>query len=246
MAYYVRTKNLYSNNTKEKFKLSRSKIDLFISCPKCFYLDRKLGVVRPDFPSFNLNLAVDNLLKKEFDLYRSKNQKHPLMEASSIDALPFSHEKLNEWRHNFTGIQYHHPATDLLIFGAIDDLWINPKGELIIVDYKATSTPEEVSLDSEYKDAYKRQMEIYQWLFRQNGFKVSSTGFFVYCNGLADKDAFDKKLEFDIKVIPYSGNDDWVEPILENIKKCLDSPTLPEASPKCDFCAYRTAAGIYN
>jgi hypothetical protein len=29
---------------------------------------------------------------------------------------------------------------------------------------------------------YQRQMEIYQSLFRKNGFKVSSTGYFVHCS----------------------------------------------------------------
>jgi RecB family exonuclease len=29
-----------------------------------------------------------------------------------------------------------HEPTNLLIPGAVDDVWINPEGELIIVDYK--------------------------------------------------------------------------------------------------------------
>jgi 2-isopropylmalate synthase len=36
-------------------------------------------------------------------------------------------------------------------------------------------------LDQEWQDSYKRQMDVYQWLLRQNGLKVSNTGYFVYC-----------------------------------------------------------------
>ena len=36
----------------------------------------------------------------------------------------------------------------------------------------------------------KRQMEIYQWLLRKNGFKVSDTGYFVYANGITDARSF--------------------------------------------------------
>ncbi len=39
-----RTRNLYDPASKEPFRLSRSKIDLFLECARCFYLDRRLGV----------------------------------------------------------------------------------------------------------------------------------------------------------------------------------------------------------
>lgn len=241
MSYYVRSKNLFSKTAKEPFKISRTKIELFINCPKCFYLDRVLGTPRPDMPGFTLNNAVDTLLKKEFDIYRAKNQQHPLMKAYKISATPFSHPSMEKWRHNFTGIQYSHLPTNLIIFGAIDDIWINDKGELIIVDYKATSTQEEVNLDSPYKLAYKRQMEIYQWLFRKNEFPVNDTGYFVYCNGLSDKEAFDAKLEFSIKIIPYKADSSWVEDTIYKIKDCLIGP-IPPSSNDCDYCLYRQSA----
>jgi hypothetical protein len=85
-------------------------------------------------------------------------------------------------------------------------------------------------------------MEVYQWLFRRNGFKVSSTGYFVYCNGKTDRAAFDAKLEFDIDLIPYTGDDAWVERALGEMKDCLVSEKPPKAVPVCDYCSYRKAA----
>jgi len=79
---------------------------------------------------------------------------------------------------------------------------------LMVVDYKATSSDVKPTLDAEYRQAYKRQMEIYQWLLRQNGFKVSDTGYFVYANGRKDLDSFDNKLEFEVDLLSYEGNDD--------------------------------------
>jgi hypothetical protein len=109
------------------------------------------------------------------------------------------------------------------------------------VDYKATAKDSEVNLDAAWQDGYKHQMEIYQWLFRQNGFTVSKTGYFVYCNGKRDKEAFDARLEFDIKLIPYVGDDSWVEGIVLKAKKCLDG-AMPDSGQACDFCNYRKAA----
>jgi len=237
-----RSTNIFDPRSKTPFKISRSKIDLFLECPRCFYLDCRLGIARPPGYPFSLNNAVDLLLKKEFDIHRAKNTAHPLMEKYGIDAVPFAHEKIDEWRDALRGgITYLHKPTNLLITGSIDDVWINSKKELIIVDYKATSKTGEVNLDADWQISYKRQMEVYQWLFAKNGFKVSSTGYFVYCNGNTDKEAFDAKLEFDIKILPYKGNYNWVEKTIFDIHKCLTSNILPKRAKDCDFCRYREA-----
>lgn len=234
---------LFDPATKDPFKLSRTGIDLYLDCPRCFYLDKKLGIKRPGGLPFTLNVAVDTLMKKEFDIHRAVGTKHPLMEKYGIDAVPVDHEQLAEWRHNFTGIRFLHSPTNLLLYGAIDDLWQNKQGEYIVVDYKATAKAAEVTkLDKEWHENYKRQMEVYQWLMRRNGFKVSSTGYFVYCNGKADRKAFDGKLEFDVTIIPYTGKDDWVEPTVKKIHDCLTGETIPAADKDCEYCGYVTKA----
>lgn len=240
--YYKPKRNSNWNYGGSNWRLSRSKIDLFINCPRCFYIDNKMGTARPRGFPFNLNSAVDTLLKKEFDIHRAATTSHPLMKSYGLDAVPFAHPKMDEWRDALrAGIQFRHEATGMLISGGIDDVWVNPQGELIIADYKATSKEEEVNLDADWQDGYKRQMEIYQWLFRKNGFAVSPTGYFVYANGQTDREAFDGKLEFDIKLIPYTGNTDWIEQTILDIKKCLDSDQIPPASSECEYCSYINA-----
>src|SRR5208283_1962828 len=91
-----RVKNLYNPHSSEPFKLSRSKIDLFSQCPRCFYFDRKLGVDRPPGFPFALNSAVDALLKQEFDIYRANGRKHPLIEKYGVDAQPVPHKDLDK------------------------------------------------------------------------------------------------------------------------------------------------------
>ena len=242
--YYTgrKTRNLFDPHSNVPFKLSRSKIELFINCPRCFYLDRRLGVGQPPGFPFALNSAVDKLLKKEFDLHRNKQTIHPLMKANGINAVPFKHEKLNLWRDALHGgIEYLHKPTNLLLTGAVDDIWAASDGQLFIVDYKSTSKEEEVSIDADWQISYKRQMEIYQWLFRRNCFNVSSIGYFVYCNGLTNRDAFGARLDFDIKIIPYQGDDSWIENKVIEMHKCLMSPEMPDYAVGCDFCTYNKA-----
>lgn len=235
-----RTRNLYEPDSPEPFKLSRSKIELFMNCPRCFYLDRRIGIGQPPGYPFALNSAVDTLLKKEFDVHRAAQTAHPLMKAYGLNMVPFQHEMMNEWRENFKGVQFHHKPTNFIMTGAVDDLWVNNDKEIVVVDYKSTSKPSKVSLDADWQIGYKRQMEMYQWLLRQLGFKVSNTGYFVYCNGKTDREAFDAKLDFDIDLLPYTGNAAWVENTLSEIKECLDGE-MPECSETCDFCAYHDA-----
>ena len=71
-----------------------------------------------------------------------------------------------------------------------------------------------------------------------SGFTVSDTGYFVYCNGMTGREAFDAKLEFDIKVIPYTGDDSWVEEKLFEIQRCLVSDSIPASGNDCDYCTY--------
>lgn len=238
--YRQRRANLYQKG--RPFSISRSKIDLFLECPRCFFLDRKLGLGRPSMPGFALNSAVDILLKNEFDLLRKNGEKHELMIKYGIDAIPLNHPDLPVWRddvHRYKGASFIHKPTNLEICGIIDDIWINKKEELIIVDYKSTSTSAEISLEDEYKQGYKKQMEIYQWIFKMLGFQVNDTGYFVYANAGKNREKFDAKLEFELQIISYKGSTDWIEPVIYKIKECLDSDKIPVSDHDCEYCLYR-------
>lgn len=237
-----RSRNVYEPGGARPFKLSRSKIDLFVECPRCFYLDRRLGVGRPPGFPFNLNNAVDALLKKEFDVHRADGTRHPLLAAYGVDADPVDHEELATWRENFKGVEHLHGPTNLLVTGAIDDLWRDRAGRFVVVDYKATSKAARITaLDQDWHAGYKRQMEVYQWLLRRRGLEVSPTGWFVYANGRTDREAFDGRLEFEVTLIPHDGDDGWVEPALLDAHACLNADDPPAAAPGCDYCAYVAA-----
>ncbi len=245
MSYWQERNKPYQLGQSAPFKVSRSKIELFMQCPRCFWLDARLKIKRPSSPPFNINKAIDALFKKEFDVYRAKGEPHPLMTENNIDAIPYKHEKLNTWRENFKGIVHVHEPTNLHVFGAVDDLWVNKKGQVMVVDYKATAkdTPvKKLGAPGGWQDIYRRQMEVYQWLLRQNGLDVSDTGYFVYATGTTDRAGFNNVVEFETNVFPYTGNSDWVDDTLVRMKKCLEGE-IPEVGVAamggpCEHCAY--------
>jgi hypothetical protein len=219
--------------------LSRSKLSLFMECPRCFYLDLRRGIRRPSGPPFSLNNAVDLLLKREFDIHRTAGTTHPLMASAGIKAVPFAHPDIDLWRSRKGGLRTIHKETGFQAYGLPDDIWIESgSGKLIIVDYKATAKASEVSLDAEWQISYKRQVEFYQWVLRGMGFPVSDTAWFVYCNGDVSQSSFDEILKFNIAMLPYVGNTAWIEPALIAAVETYSSEQIPEPSYACSYCAY--------
>ena len=217
-------------------KLSRSKIELFLDCPRCFWLDIKKGVKRPPPAPYTINSAIDGLLKKEFDVCRENGTAHYIIKKYSINAIPYKCKEINTWRTNFTGIQFHHKATDFLVFGAVDDVWVNPAGELIVVDYKATGAKE-----YQIYPGYKRQMEVYQWLLIQNGYKVSKTGYFLFAKVNKGAGFSEGKLSFDLALEPLEGDNTWIENVLLGAKKILGEVT-PDRKQDCPYCQFAASA----
>lgn len=238
---FIINNKIVSKNTRKKslqkiqniYKLSPNKLELFIDCKRCFYLDRKLGVRQPSGYPFLLNNAVDRLLKKEFDIYRLEQKTHPYALENNVNAIPFKHKDLKSWR--TSGLKYRDPNTNVRIEGKLDDVWFNQDtDECIIVEYKATSKNGKITLG----DWQKRQVEIYQWLLRKEGLKVSNTAYFVYCNGKNDLPKFDKKLDFDISLLPHEGNDSWIEGTIIEAYQCLQSCSIPPLTDTCKHCQY--------
>lgn len=238
------------------YELSRSRIEAFVKCPACFYLQQVRGVKFPSIPGFNLNEATDILLKRDFDYYRETQEPHPFLMARGFgNMVPFSHPNFDLWTqalHYGADGRFHtiHQETNLKIGGGIDDVWLNTEtGLLHVVDYKSTSTKsqgKEITLDDPWKAAYKRQMDLYVWILTRMGFDVSDEGIFLYCNG----DRFSKKsflgkekavMEFKIDLLLYEVDTSWVEPMLFRIKKCLNGNSMMPHSRECEFGAFLEA-----
>lgn len=232
----------YIPGQKEPFKLSRSKLELFSQCPRCFWLDTRLKISRPSTPPFKINSLIDELYKREFDELRAKGQPHPIMIKYKLKAIPFAHPDLDSWRNTFVGVKALHQSTNLLIYGAVDDVWVNDDGEIMVVDYKATAKNSEVNLDADWQKSYKRQLEIYQWLFIKNGFKVSPVGYFVYTNADHSKKTFEDSLDFKTKLISHEGDTKWVDDLILDAKTCLegDIPSVGNSimGGPCEHCQY--------
>ena len=100
VSFRVRKTSIYDKKSNTPFKISRSKFFNFMSCKRCFYLDRVKGLKEPSMPGWALNVTVDELLKKEFDQYRKEQKPHPIMIKHKLNFVPYKHKDLDVWRNS--------------------------------------------------------------------------------------------------------------------------------------------------
>lgn len=218
-------------------QISRSKLELFLECPRCFYEDLVCRNPRPSGPSFTLNIAVDELFKREFDVYRARREPHPLFATVDLDAVPLADARMDAWRTNFTGVRWLDEQTGWTLCGAVDDVWLGADGGVMVADYKATAKAEDPSTESLYP-SYRRQMDIYQYLLSQQGLAVSDRAWFVYANGLKTEDGFNDALRFRTTLVPYDGDRSWVLEAFRNAVALVIGTTVPSPAPDCKWCTY--------
>lgn len=229
------------NHSLKRQQLSRSKLELFHECPRCFYDELVHNRRRPASPPFTLNNAVDALLKSEFDLYRASGTPHPIFASVGLAAVPLTHPQINEWRTNRTGVRWKDPETGWTLYGAVDDVWETPSKTVIVADYKATAKRDEVS-ESNLYPGYKRQIEVYQFLLAQQGLTVEPRAWFVYANGIPTRGSFDNHLTFRTMLLPYDGDCSWVLGKFREAVALVTGAVRPSPADPCQWCRYTESA----
>ena len=251
-----RHRGRYDPLKSEPYELSRYRIENFIKCPACFYLQQVVGVKFPSIPGYNINEATDVLLKRDFDEHRKAGTCHPYLAKNSLGHLiPLQDERFELWTQSlhfgaagrFNTV---HEETNLKVGGGLDDVWLNTEtGQVHLVDYKSTSQKspnKEITLDDWWKASYKRQMDFYIWVMRRLGLDTSDVGYFLYCDGdrftgssfLKDGLAV---MEFKITLLPYKSDPSWVEPTLIKIKELLDAEECPDHADRCEHGSFLAA-----
>ena len=255
--------------------LSRSAFDEFKKCKRCFYLIRKRGFIEPDTPQFTMNSTTDKLLKKEFDLCRKDQKSHQILienklehvipyknekEAKNIYGDPIIHseskkpyEKMEAWRTNYHGLQTRFKKTNFILYGSVDDIWLDTKNNsLILVDYKSQANEKEVAQetywDGDFKQSYQRQLNFYFYLLKQQNLKeiISNDAYLLVVNARGLENKFDNKLLFESTLIHTKVKDDYLENEIQEMIDVFNCHNIPESNKLCKNCAYARQRSIID
>jgi len=221
--------------------LSPNSLNLYLECPRCFWLEKKQGIKRPEPYPYDLNTAVDLLLKKEFDEYRKKGGRHPLLAACGIKAKLFSNQKLlNQWRDNLKGLRYYDKDLEATIFGAVDDILEFPDGKLAPLDYKSIGGDK-----AGIYDRFQLQMDIYSYLLEKNGFATVGKGYLAFYivnkgNSLGNKSPLRKEIQeiqTDLSDLPE---------LIKEAVAILKRPIPPAHSRECQYGQWFKKASVFE
>lgn len=216
-------------------RFSPSTLNLFLECPRCFWLKMNKDIHRPQGPFSTLPGSMDSLIKKYFDYYRLRGQLPPELEGRVEGAELFPDiEVLNKWRNWRTGLTYDDRESGAILSGALDDLMVK-NNKYIPTDYKTRGYDVKEGGES----LYQNQLNLYALLLEKNNMPPIGYGWLIYWipKEIEPKDDQSARVSFylDLKKVPT--NTEAGLKVMRDAAALLKGP-LPEAHSQCQFCSF--------
>ena len=212
-------------------RLSPSSLNIFLDCPKCFWLEKNLSIKRPRgiFPS--LPGGMDSVIKTYFDTYRIKNAMPPEVRGKLPGKLFSNMNKLEKWRSWLqTELSYEDKTLNATLSGALDDC-LEDDGFYIPLDYKTRGS----ELIEDPRKYYQTQLDCYCLILDASGFKTKGLAYLLYYWPL---EVFEKgMMRFKVEPIRIETNIDSAKKIFQDAVTCLKDE-MPQASAHCEYCSF--------
>ncbi|MBI2003367.1 MAG: PD-(D/E)XK nuclease family protein [Parcubacteria group bacterium] len=210
--------------------LSASSLALFNECPRCFYLQVKEGVRRPQGIPMPLYNKMDFLVKDYFDGFRAKNELPPQLEGLVEGKLFDNQELLRKWRNWRTGLNFIDKKAGAKLVSALDDCLVSEDNRFLPLDYKSKG---EIRDDSHI--FHQNQLNIYTWLLDENGYPAKDVGYLVFFAPL--KILNDNLIKFNIIPKRIETSKDSAKELFYKAVNVLNGP-IPEKHENCDYCRW--------
>jgi PD-(D/E)XK nuclease superfamily len=213
--------------------LSKSALEVFQSCPKCFWMDKMSKVGRPRGPMPSVVNAIDAQMKALVEGCVSAGTPVPYL--AGCDQLPYpDRQKVGTFR-SWRTFQAMVEAGDRTIkaWGELDDLLVEGDGSVSPWDYKSKGT----APTQEYCEKYNQnQGDMYHLLLEGQGLKCSGRAMFTYIwpefvsrGGL---------IQFQYMNIVMETDPARAKKILNAAAECLEGPCPKEGELSCNYCNF--------
>mgnify|MGYP001615034827 FL=1 len=210
--------------------LSASSLALFNECPRCFYLQVKEGIRRPQGIPMPLYNKMDFLVKNYFDGFRAKGELPPQLEGLVEGKLFDNQELLKKWRNWRTGLTFIDKKADAKLVSALDDCLVSEDNRFLPLDYKSKG---EIRDDSHI--FHQNQLNIYTWLLDENGYPAKDVGYLVFFAPLEIQN--NNLIRFDIIPKRIETSKDNARELFYKAVNLLAGP-MPEKHENCDYCRW--------
>ncbi|MBI3963373.1 MAG: PD-(D/E)XK nuclease family protein [Candidatus Kerfeldbacteria bacterium] len=219
---------------KKPITISNTGLTLLEDCPRCFWLQYRQGIRRPEGPVSRLANRYDSVIKKYFDLYRAISELPPMVEGSLRGSL-YPNFGIDRTKAGYIPSRlYADLAPGYKLVGILDELLIDGDRRFSPVDHK-TSSAAPVGEPPVYP-SYTRQLDIYDYLLGENGHATNGIGYLIFFR-LGERARQDHEFQHVVTVKRFDTDASRPKPLLEQAVEILKG-SLPEASPACGFCTY--------
>lgn len=217
----------------EPVELSPTRLNLLCDCPRCFWVRMCRGTSRPEkaFPS--IVAGVERELRTVLDQHRDAGTLPHVLRESRLDAaLVTDREFLSNCRTWQNEPTVHDDASGAVLRGAMDDLLKRPDGSYVPLDYKThNAAPDEVH------PAYRRQLECYAYLLRENDYPTADFGLLLYLYPTSS--AAGVRMNADLHWVPLRL--DRPQTLMQRATTVLSGP-VPDYTEDCEFCSWAETA----
>lgn len=209
------------------YRISQTSLNLFLECPRCFWLKIKNNLKRPEIPSSTLPLGMDNLIKKYFDKHRPSFP--PEIKDNAPGVIIPDQELLNKWRNWRIGLKHIYKNLDnSVLTGAIDECFV--KEDIYMpADYKTRG----VGVKEDSTTYFQNQLNCYTLLLKKNGYKINNKGYLIYY--ILENVEENGVCKFKIDVIEMRTYPEDAQEAFKKAVEVLNNP-LPPLNPECNFC----------
>lgn len=213
--------------------LSYSSLSMMKDCKRCFYLDRRLKMTRPQGIKSGMPTAVDNILKEQLEPYRGALPPvldgHDRLSGFVLYKDP-EMAKMRHWASNPLNLNL---IGGHKVVGAFDDLLYNPTTkEFAYLDYKTTGKEPDQLFGEKY---YQSQCDIYTRFLEAGGRKFADFGVLLFFWPVTGKGGF---VDFQSKAIFLKPNPAAAVKVFKDALTLLECDDVPPVTVGCEYCGY--------
>lgn len=204
-------------------KLSPTSLNLFLECPRCFWLYVNKNIKRPSIPVATITTGLDRVIKEYLNEYRKQNVLPPFLEGKISGKLITELPKKG-W------LEYTAPKIDAKLGGYLDECIQLDDKHYAALDHKTRGS----APDAVHK-AYQLQMDVYTFLLEQNKFLTRKTAYLVYY--IPKKIISGSDFQFEALIKEISTEPKRAEEVFYQAIEVLANP-IPSLHKDCAFCQW--------
>jgi len=222
-------KSFRGDQQAKMIKLSPSSLNLFLGCPRCFWLYLNKGLKRPSIPVATITTGLDKVIKEYCNIYREKNILPPFLEGKVPGKLMRNLPRRG-W------LDFNDDKMDARLGGYLDECLELGDNLYAALDHKTRG-----SIPEGTHKAYQFQMDAYTFLLEQNGLPTCKVAYLVYYipKGVATS----KAIEFEVFPSQVKTDPEYAKQVFYDAVSMLTKP-IPAAHKDCEFCKWTTTINI--